>query len=74
METNNSSSDDNGHINNNNNNNYVLVCNKIDSLLQKQLTRVEMNTFNCTVEELSYTISELFHLNRGSFGKLFFFA
>lgn len=53
--------------------NYVLACNKIDSFKKKQLTRVEVPAFNCTVEQLAESITELMNLDKDTFGMLFCF-
>ncbi|KAI2811283.1 Ubiquitin-like protein 7 [Blomia tropicalis] len=47
--------------------NFVLACNKVDSLLQKEFTQVNVPTFNCTVEELATIVSDVFHLEKDRF-------
>ncbi|KAH7640793.1 uncharacterized protein LOC124495856 [Dermatophagoides farinae] len=50
-----------------NNKNYVIICNKIDSLLFKEMKQMEVTNMSCTVDELAIQIAELWNLEKQTF-------
>lgn len=52
-----------------NNKNYVMICNKIDSLLFKEMKQLEVkNGMLSTVDELADQIARLWNLDKQTFG------
>lgn len=52
-----------------NNKNYVMICNKIDSLLFKEMKQLEVkNGMLSTVDELADQIAQIWNLDKQTFG------
>lgn len=48
--------------------NYVIICDKIDSLIQKEMKQLEVSNFSLTVEKLADEIATFLNIDKNSFG------